>query len=63
MLGWQGAAKSAVKRRPMRKRALANPPPELLCIPQRTTTAALRTACAQALRGVYRMLQSFQARP
>ena len=46
----------------MRKRALANPPPELLCIPQRATTAALRAACTQALRSTYRMLQKFQAR-
>lgn len=46
----------------MRKRALANPPPELLCIPQRATTAALRAACTQTLRSTYRMLQKFQVR-
>ena len=44
----------------MRKRALADPPPELLYLPQRTSTAALRTACTQALRRVYRMLKGFQ---
>ena len=44
----------------MRKRALADPPPELLCLPQRVSTAALRTACTQALRRVYRMLKGFQ---
>jgi hypothetical protein len=56
----QGSAKSAPKRRPTRKRALASPPPELLCVPKRTTTAALRTLCSQALRGVYHMLHKFQ---
>ena len=44
----------------MRKRALAHPPPELLYLPQRTSTAALRTACTQALHRVYRMLKGFQ---
>ena len=44
----------------MRKRALANPPAELLCVPQRTTKAALCTACAHTLRGVYHMLHKFQ---
>jgi len=59
----QGILMSTAKRRPTRKRALANPPPELLRIPQRITAAALRTACTHTLRSVYHMLHKFQVRP
>lgn len=56
------AGKAAARRRPLRQRALAGPPPELLVVPQRLGVPALKKAAAAALRQLYRMFQDFQVR-
>lgn len=54
------SGKAAARRRPLRQRALAGPPSELLVVPQRLGMPALKKAAAAALRQLYRMFQDFQ---
>jgi hypothetical protein len=56
--GGRGAGRGGrggLRRRAMRKRALAGPPPELLLLSRKSTVAQLRKAGAAALRDTYRM--------
>ena len=52
--------KAGCRRRAMRRRALSGPPPELLIVPQRIGTPALKKAAAAALRQLYKAFERFQ---
>ncbi|EIE21728.1 hypothetical protein COCSUDRAFT_47922 [Coccomyxa subellipsoidea C-169] len=54
------AGRGGLRRRPMRKRAMAGPPPELLLLSRKATIPQLRKAVAAALRDTYRMFNHIE---
>ncbi|CAL8471780.1 g11322 [Coccomyxa elongata] len=50
------------RRRPMRKRAMLGPPPELLLLSHKSTIPQLRKAAAVAVSDTYRMFERFEVK-
>lgn len=63
---WQGGrgaghgGRGGLRRRPMRKRAMLGPPPELLLLSPKSTFPQLRKAATAAVSDTYRMFERFE---